>query len=167
MFSSENTSSYVPPHPPHIPPTLPLTPHLHPPPPPPPHQIFWDGSHWRWRQLKLSFPLCNLNILWNILIILGRNVEQDQKMCRIQEWQLCLSYFWSYHPLLYLKKISCLLCNSNTLWNILMVLGRNVEQDQKMCCIKEWQLCLSYFSYLVISLCYVRHWLSIDFVSAL
>ena len=31
---------------------------------------------------------------------------------------------------LFEKKNSCPLCNSNTLWNISMVLGRNVEQDQ-------------------------------------
>ena len=33
--------------------------------------------------------------------------------------------------------ISCQLCNSNTLWNILIVLGKNVEQDKTMCCIQE------------------------------
>ena len=31
--------------------------------------------------------------------------------------------------------ISCPLCKSKALWNIFMVLGRNVEQDQTMCCI--------------------------------
>ena len=30
-----------------------------------------------------------------------------------------------------------LLCNMNTLWNILMVLGTNVEQDEMMCCVQE------------------------------
>ena len=39
--------------------------------------------------------------------------------------------------------ISCLFCNANTLRNILMVLGRNVEQDESMCRIQERQLCLS------------------------
>ena len=29
--------------------------------------------------------------------------------------------------------ISCPLCKSNTLWNILMILNRNVEQDKTMC----------------------------------
>ena len=33
--------------------------------------------------------------------------------------------------------ISCLLCKSKTLWNIFMILGRNVEQDQTMCCVQE------------------------------
>ena len=38
--------------------------------------------------------------------------------------------------LLFLKLILCPLCNSNTLWNILMVFGRNVEQDET-CHIQE------------------------------
>ena len=29
--------------------------------------------------------------------------------------------------------ISCLLCKSKTLWDIFMILGRNVEQDQTIC----------------------------------
>ena len=33
--------------------------------------------------------------------------------------------------------ISCLLCKSKTRWNIFMILGRNVEQDQIMCRIQE------------------------------
>ena len=65
---------------------------------------FWDGSRWRWRRGKTSCPLCNLNTLWNILMILGRNVDQDEMMCHIQDWQLWLSYFWSYHPLFYWKR---------------------------------------------------------------
>ena len=104
---------------------------------------FWDGS--RWRRHKTSCPLCNVNTLWNILMILGRNVDQDEMTYCIQDWQLWLSYFWSYHPLFYLKKISCPLCNLNILWNISMVLGRNVEQDEMTCNLQERQLCLSYF----------------------
>ena len=34
---------------------------------------------------------------------------------------------------LFLKLISCTLCNSNTLQNILMVFGRNVKQDDISC----------------------------------
>ena len=30
-------------------------------------------------------------------------------------------------------KLSCSLCNLNTLWNIFMILGRNVEQDKATC----------------------------------
>ena len=33
-----------------------------------------------------------------------------------------------------------LLCNTNTLRNILMSLGTNVEQDEMTCCVQEWQL---------------------------
>ena len=93
----------------------------------------------------ISCPLCNMNILRNILMILNRNVEQDEITCCILEWQLWLSYFWSYLLFLCLNLISCLLCNSSTLWIILILLGRNVEQDETTCCIQEWQLWLSYF----------------------
>ena len=63
---------------------------------PTPHQkrvgvgayCFWNRSSWRRRQCqhrrKTSCPLCNLNTLWNILMILGRNVDQDEMTCRIQ-----------------------------------------------------------------------------------
>ena len=30
-----------------------------------------------------------------------------------------------------------LLCNTNTLWNILMTHGTNVEQDEMTCCVQE------------------------------
>ena len=101
-------------------------------------------------------------IFWRYL------VEQDQTTCCLQEWQLCLSYFWSYHPLFYLKKISCLLCNSTTLWNISMVLGRNVEQDQTTYQVQEWQLCLSYFwRYLpLLYLTVVIHWFRVRSVKS-
>ena len=50
---------------------------------------FWDGSRWRRRQRqrrrKTSCPLFNLNTLRNILMIFGRNVEQDELTCRIQD----------------------------------------------------------------------------------
>ena len=49
--------------------------------------------------------------------------------------------------------ILCPLCKSKALWNIFMILGRNVEQDQTTCRVQEWQLWLSYFG--VISLCFV------------
>ena len=38
-------------------------------------------------------------------MILGRNVEQGHMLYHIQEWQLCLSYFCCYLPLLYLTVI--------------------------------------------------------------
>ena len=33
--------------------------------------------------------------------------------------------------------ISCPLCKLNTLGNILMIHGRNVEQDEMTCCVQE------------------------------
>ena len=57
----------------------------------------WDGSH-RCRH-KTSCPLCNLNTLWNILMILGRNVDQDKMICCVQElWRdgggdICCLFF--------------------------------------------------------------------------
>ena len=33
--------------------------------------------------------------------------------------------------------ISCPLCKSKTLWNIFMIPGRNVEQDQMTCLVQE------------------------------
>ena len=33
----------------------------------------------------ISCPLCKSKTLWKIFMILGRNVEQDQVTCRVQE----------------------------------------------------------------------------------
>ena len=97
----------------------------------------------------ISCPLCNTNTLRNILMIFGRNVEQGKMRCCKQERQLWLSYLWSYHPFLCLNLISCPFCNSKTLRINLSLLSRNVEQDETMYCVQEWQLWLSYFlSYL-------------------
>ena len=86
--------------------------------------------------LNLSLcPLCNTNTLRNILMTLVRNVEQDEMMCCVQEWQRWLSYFWTYLPFWCLNLISCTLCN--TLHKILMIL--NVEQDKTTCHLQEWQ----------------------------
>ena len=66
---------------------------------PPPHPPLTKGLGWGdgrkvWDrssccqclpQRKTSCLFCNLTTLWNILMILGRNVEQDQKTCRVQE----------------------------------------------------------------------------------
>ena len=93
--------------------------------------------------------LCKVNTLWNIFIILGRNVEQNKTTCHVLEWQFWLPYIWSYLLFLCLNLISCLLCSTNTLRNILIVLGRYEVQDKMTCCIQEWQPWLSYsWSYL-------------------
>ena len=49
--------------------------------------------------------------------------------------------------------ISCPLCNSKTLWNIFMILGKNIEKDQMTCHVKNDNS--SFLTFGVISLCYV------------
>ena len=91
----------------------------------------------------ISCPLHNLKTVRNNLMILNSYLEQVMTMCRIQEWQLLLSYFLSYFPLIISDAISCPLYNLNTLWNIIMILHSYVEQVMTMCHVKE--LLLSYF----------------------
>ena len=38
--------------------------------------VIFDSDH-----ALISFPLCKLNTLWNIFMIRGRNVEQDETTC--------------------------------------------------------------------------------------
>ena len=71
------------------------------------------------------------------MMILSSYVEQVMMMCRIQEWQLSLSYFLSYFPLIISDVISCPLYNLNTLWNIIMILHSCVEQVMMMCPVQE------------------------------
>ena len=66
-------------------------------------------------------------------MILHRYVEQVMMVCREQEWQLLLTYFLSYFPLIILGVISCPLYNLNTFWNIFVILHRYVEQVMTMC----------------------------------
>ena len=90
----------------------------------------------------ISCPFCNSITRWSILILLGRSAEQDETMCCLQVRQCWLSYFWSCLPYLCLNLVLCLLCNTNTLHNILMILkiGRNGEQDKMAHRLQEWQL---------------------------
>ena len=107
---------------------------------------------------------------WIFLWYLIENVEQDQTMYRVQERQLCLSYFWQYLALLYLTVFIhwfLVRCVSQTLWKIFMILGRNVEQDQRTCRIQEWQLCLSYIwcNLPLLYLTVISHWFCVSSVS--
>ena len=53
------------------------------------------------------FLLCKANTLWNILMMLGSNKEQDQMTCHIQKMtSSAFFYFWSYLPFLHLNLIS-------------------------------------------------------------
>ena len=59
----------------------------------------------------ISCPLHNLKTFWNVIMILDSYVEQVMTMCRVQEWQLSLSSFLSYFPLMVSDAVSCLLYN--------------------------------------------------------
>ena len=69
---------------------------------------------------------------------LGRNVEQDVSRARMTTLPFLLL---ALPPFVIFDSdnawISCPLCKSNTLWNMMMILGRNVEQDEMTCRIKE------------------------------
>ena len=72
-------------------------------------------------------------------MVLGRNVEQDETMCCVKKDDCAFLTFCvislcydSDKPL-----ILCLLCKSKTLWNIFVILGRNVEQDHTTCHVQE------------------------------
>ena len=45
-----------------------------------------------------SYALHNFLMAWNILIILGRDIDKDQKRCRMQERQFLLSSLSTYLP---------------------------------------------------------------------
>ena len=97
----------------------------------------------------ISCPLCNTNTL-QILMIFGKNVEQDEMRCCEQERQLWLSYFWSYLPFLFWIWFPvCSVSPKHFGLCILILLCINVEHDEMACCVQEWQLWLSHFwSYL-------------------
>ena len=113
------------------------------------HFVIFDSDY----ELILCL-LCKSKALWNIFMILVRNVEQDKTTCHMQQWQLWLSFFWSYLPFLYLTLLVCPLRNLKAIWIILILLGRNEEQDKMMCCIQKWQLWLSYFWSYLPTLCF-------------
>ena len=48
----------------------------------------------------ISCPLYNLKMVWNIMMLVFSNLEEVMSMCHVQEWQLLLSYFMSYFPLM-------------------------------------------------------------------
>ena len=85
----------------------------------------------------ISCQLYNLNTLWNIIMILHRYVKQVMRLCRIQEWQLLLSYFLSYFPLMVSDAILCPLHNLKPVWNVIMILHSYVEQVMMMRHVQE------------------------------
>ena len=95
------------------------------------------------------WPLYNLNTVRNIIMILHSYVEQVITICRVQEWQLLLSYFMSYFPWMVSDTILCPLHNLKIVWNIIMILHSYIEQVMMMCRVQEWHFSFLYFlSYL-------------------
>ena len=66
-------------------------------------------------------------------------------MCRDEEWQLSLSYFLSYFPLIVSDAVSCQLHNLNTLWHIIIILHSYVEQAMTINGVQKWHISFSYF----------------------
>ena len=79
---------------------------------------------------------------------------------------ITLSYFWVLSPFVIFDcdyaLILCPLFKSNTLWNIFMVLSRNVEQDEMTFLYKNENS--GFLTFGGISLCFVSE---IDFMSTL
>ena len=84
-------------------------------------------------------------------MMLGRNVKQDQikmltKMRTLPFLRLALSPFVIFDSDYAL--ISCHLCKSKTLWNIFLIIGRNVEQGQATCHVQECFFFFFFFFFL-------------------
>ena len=74
-------------------------------------------------------------------MILGRNVEQDQTNVSHTRKTTLPFLLLALFPFVIFDSdnpvISCPLYKSKALWNIFMILGRNVEQDQTTCRVQE------------------------------
>ena len=79
-----------------------------------------------------SCPLCNLNTLWNIIMILHNYVEQVMMICRVQKGQPSHSYFLSrFHTFwaifLWLFQLQSRVCSITLIpLGIIMILRSNV-----------------------------------------
>ena len=68
-------------------------------------------------------------------MILGSKEEQNQMMSHTRMTTLAFLLLELSPLLVFEFDFLSLLCNRNTLRNILMMLDTNVEQDQMMCCV--------------------------------
>ena len=96
----------------------------------------------------ISCPLCKSKTLWNNFMLLGRisRTEPDDvsrtRMTTLPFLLLALSRFVMsdrYYPLISFLLCKCIVtfCKSKTLWNIFMILNRNVEQGRTACHVHE------------------------------
>ena len=74
-------------------------------------------------------------IFWWYLVVM-KNRTRRHVTYKNDNFGFFFFYFWSYIPFLCLNLMS-LVCNMNTLQNILMMLGTNVEQDEMTCWYKN------------------------------
>ena len=82
---------------------------------------------------KTSAVISLSNTLWNILMILGSNEEQDQTYHITRMTTLTFLLLELLPLVMFEFNFLLLLCNMNTPRNILIMLGTNVEQDKMMC----------------------------------
>ena len=77
-------------------------------------------------------------IYWWYLVVMK---SRTKRHVTYKNDNFCFFYFWLSPLLVFDFDFLSSLCNTNTLWNILMMLnGTNVEQDEMTCCVQEWQL---------------------------
>ena len=74
----------------------------------------------------ISCPLCKSNILWNILMILDSNEEQDQTTCHIQKWQPAFFTFGVISPCVWIWFLI-------TYWTYCSEIWGYVDMDMKFC----------------------------------
>ena len=85
----------------------------------------------------ISCPLCKSNTLWNSLMILGSMKNRTRQHVTYKNDNFGFLLLFELSPLAFEFDFLSLLCNTNTLRNILTILGRNVEQVEMTCCIHE------------------------------
>ena len=70
-------------------------------------------------------------------MILGSNEEQDRRHVTYKNDNFGFFTFGVISLLMFEFDFLSLLCNTNTLRNILMMIGTNVEMDEMTCCVQE------------------------------
>ena len=96
-----------------------------------------------------SCPLCNLNTLLNIILILhsyiGSYIGQVMTMCPYKNDNSCFHTFWVIPPWWFQMQFHVRSITWKFFLNIIMILHSYVKQVMMMCCIQEWQLSFLYF----------------------
>ena len=86
----------------------------------------------------ISCPLCKSKTLWNIFMILGRNVEQNQMIYVSHTRMTTLAFLLLVlSPFIIFDRLSIDTVSQRPFGIFLVILGRNVEQDQMTCHVHE------------------------------